>query len=103
MRAGTIWDAVCTAVPAALHRDLPPWPNDTRPVEAGVEVFVFPETWSSSALGGGAGGQTITTAYTVIVADAMTDAAVVYGGRAPFVVPYATALKMATTHSSRRQ
>jgi hypothetical protein len=39
-----------------------------RPAQSELEVFVFPQTWSSTALGyPGIGGQSMTSAYTVVV------------------------------------
>jgi hypothetical protein len=39
-----------------------------RPREDDVEVYLFPQTWGSTALGyGGIGGSAMTTAYTVVV------------------------------------
>ena len=35
-----------------------------------IEMYMFPQTWGSTALGfGGIGGQAMTSAYTVVVAD----------------------------------
>ena len=74
-------DAIAVALHSALLRDLP----DTearlytvagaeklspprRPREDEVEVFVWPETWGSTALGyGGLGGNMVTTDYTIVV------------------------------------
>ena len=52
------------------------------------EVVMFPQTWSSTALGfGGIGGQAFTSAYTVVVSCAMAGAAAVYfGGRFAYLV-----------------
>lgn len=52
------------------------------------EVIMFPQTWSSTALGyGGLGGKAITEAYTVVVIGPTGDAAVYFGGgRLAYVV-----------------
>lgn len=57
-----------------------------RPYKDDCEVFVFPQTWGSTALGfGGAGGQAMTMAYTTIVS-IQSHAAVYFGGRLAYVV-----------------
>lgn len=53
-----------------------------RPTEGQCEVYVFPQVWSSTALGfGGLGGQAITTAYTTVVIGPAGDACVYFGKR----------------------
>ncbi len=45
-------------------------------------VAMFPQQWSSTALGfGGIGGQAFTTAYTVVLCGPMGDHLVYFGGR----------------------
>ena len=57
-----------------------------RPTEMDVEVFMFPQGWSSTALGfGGIGGQAMTSAYTVIVSN-LKDWAVYFNGRLAYVI-----------------
>lgn len=60
-----------------------------RPTPHDCEVVMFPQTWSSTALGfGGVGGAAFTSAYTVIVQSGPTrDAAVYFGGRLAYLVP----------------
>ena len=87
MRLGNPVEAVSNAMGAALHRDLPDidyedrdWiefkktgkdvriKKTRRPYDDDIVVYVFPQTWGSTALGyGGMGGSAITTAYTVVV------------------------------------
>ncbi|MFD2248878.1 hypothetical protein FHS82_000987 [Pseudochelatococcus lubricantis] len=52
-----------------------------RPCETEVDVIMFPQTWSSTALGfGGIGGQAFTAAYTVVVQGPSGEALVYFGG-----------------------
>lgn len=62
-----------------------------RPEPYDCEVVMFPQTWSSTALGfGGMGGQAITSAYTVVVScDLVGAAAVYFGGRFAYLVEHA--------------
>ena len=99
MRIGSPFDALHEAIASATHKDLPDieywnrdWmayrklskdeqarlrpgegPGETRKRRPGadeVEIVMFPQTWSSTALGyGGMGGAAMTPAYTVIVSD----------------------------------
>lgn len=56
--------------------------KEARPTPYNVEVTMFEQTWSSTALGfGGIGGQAITSAYTVVVEGPMGDACVYFAGR----------------------
>ena len=59
-----------------------------RPSPYDCEVVMFPQTWSSTALGfGGVGGQAITSAYTVVVECVRTGCQAVYfGGRFAYLV-----------------
>jgi hypothetical protein len=51
-------------------------------------VGMFPQTWSSTALGfGGIGGQAITTAYTVVL-ECNSEYAVYFGGRHAYTVQH---------------
>lgn len=52
---------------------------------------MFPQTWSSTALGfGGIGGQAITSAYTVVASCSVAGGAAVYfGGRFAYLVEHA--------------
>jgi len=86
------------ALGAALHRDLskikykkwspsmkkaevPPEEAEREPCYDDVNVVLFSETWSSTALGyGGIGGAATTPAYTVIVICRPTQEACVYWG-----------------------
>ncbi|MGY3581384.1 hypothetical protein ACVIGB_000547 [Bradyrhizobium sp. USDA 4341] len=53
-----------------------------RPYDNEVSVVLFPQTWSSTALGyGGIGGQAMTEAYTVIVTDDRVSCVYFGGGR----------------------
>lgn len=54
-----------------------------------LHVFVFPQTWSSTALGfGGVGGQVMTTAYTIAVLDMYRcNACVFFDGTLAYQVP----------------
>lgn len=62
--------------------------KDQRPYSGNVETFIFPQTWSSTALGfGGVGGQAFTAAYTVVVTGPQGDACVYFGGRFAYRVP----------------
>jgi hypothetical protein len=61
-----------------------------RPTSNECDVFMFPQMWSSTALGyGGIGGQAMTSAFTVVVACPRTHTAAVYfgtGGRLAYLV-----------------
>ena len=60
---------------------------ERRPYEDELQVYHFPQTWGSTALGfGGVGGQAFTTAYTTVVMDHIA-AAVYFGGRLAYVIP----------------
>lgn len=52
------------------------------------ELYMFPQTWGSTALGfGGIGGQAITTAYTTVVIDKYTSiCGVFFGERLAYIV-----------------
>lgn len=51
-----------------------------RPRQSEIEIYSFPQTWSSTALGfGGVGGQAFTTALTVVVI-CEREACVYFGG-----------------------
>lgn len=79
------------AVYSAVHRDLNDvietrsWSKDKseikrRPQISEIEVYSFPQTWGSTALGfGGIGGSAMTTALTVIVMHGV-EACVYFGG-----------------------
>jgi len=55
---------------AVRNKTVPQKTNTRRPHEDDVEVFMFPQTWGSTALGyGGVGGAAMTSAYTVVVSD----------------------------------
>lgn len=52
-----------------------------RPYKREVEVYSFPETWGSTALGyGGVGGHAMTTAQAVIITCPITAEACIYWG-----------------------
>lgn len=57
-------------------------------------VAMFPQTWSSTALGhGGVGGQAITTAYTVVLGSNLTgEHAVYFGGQFAYMIGRAAPL-----------
>lgn len=61
-----------------------------RPYTDSVSVHLFPQTWSSTALGfGGIGGQAITTAYTaVVVCPHSNYASVYFNGRHAYTKPF---------------
>lgn len=57
-----------------------------RPYFYDVEIYSFPQTWSSTALGfGGIGGQAITSAQTTVVICG-NEACVYFGGRFAYKV-----------------
>jgi hypothetical protein len=75
---------IVNAVNQAIQKDLPNVNDDRwgivngraavlenvqrRPLEHEIEIFSFPQTWSSTALGfSGIGGQAMTTAQTVVI------------------------------------
>ncbi len=101
MRAGSCVESLAAAYYSALLLDLPAveyrqWtpamkkdgislleaPLVTRrPTADDIEVIHFNQTWGSTALGfGGVGGNTLTSAYTTVVACGAT-AAVYFAGR----------------------
>lgn len=58
-----------------------------RPNEDDVEVYIFLQTWGSTALGfGGVGGSAMTPAYTTVVISEHQHAAVYFGGRLAYVI-----------------
>ena len=64
--------------------------SERRPHMGEVEVYQFPQQWSSTALGfGGIGGQAFTTAPTTIVMDARNNACVYFGDQFAYMVPSA--------------
>lgn len=66
------------------------YPERTRAlVFSDFEVYVFPQTWGSTALGfGGCGGQAITTAYTtVVIMDNGEMGGVFFGNGLAYVIP----------------
>ena len=99
------------SVYAAINRDLPDirypetvWDRELkRHVETGeiklarprvdeVEIYSFPQTWGSTALGfGGIGGSAMTTAMTVVVISYGV-AAVYFAGRHAYTVSVTAAL-----------
>lgn len=102
-------ESLASAVYSAIHKDLPDieyrgWtpvmkkdgvrrteaPIKTRrPYTDDVEVFHFPQTWSSTALGfGGMGGSSMTTAYTTVVLCGRKSA-VYFDGRLAYVLDIA--------------
>ena len=61
-----------------------------RPREEDVEVYHFPQTWGSTALGfGGVGGSAMTPAYTTVITSERS-AAVYFAGRHAYTVPETT-------------
>lgn len=61
-----------------------------RPHDDDVEVYHFPQTWGSTALGlGGVGGSTMTSAYTTVVVSGRS-AAVYFAGRHAYTIPETT-------------
>lgn len=61
-----------------------------RPHDDDVEVYHFPQTWGSTALGfGGLGGSMMTSAYTTVVVSEQS-AAVYFAGRHAYTVPKIT-------------
>ncbi len=74
-----ILEQTAAAIYSALFRDLPEI-EGKRPTLYDVEVFSFPQTWGSTALGfGGVGGQAMTTVQTIIVSN-YSEACVYFGG-----------------------
>lgn len=66
-------------IEAIKNNTVPETKKNRRPREEDIEVYMFLQTWGSTALGyGGVGGSAMTTAYTVVVS--MHDAACVYFG-----------------------
>ena len=95
-------DQITAAVTQALEKDLPEVEDESwgivdgraakvatvkrRPMPHEVEIYSFPQTWGSTALGfGGVGGQAMTTAQTVIVT-LEAKAWVYIGGRLAYTV-----------------
>ena len=85
--AASLYNAVLKDLPAIHYKK---YGRDEvgvrRPDERDIEVRMFPQTWSSTALGfGGIGGQAITSAYTVVITSG-DHAAVYFGGRFAYLV-----------------
>lgn len=109
----SVVETISSALGAALHRDLPDRsgmvrgePKVWRPRPDELEVYVFPELWSSTALGyGGMGGQAMTTAYTVIIVDRTSDMGLVYwgGSRLGRQVKAKTALEYVQQQSTQQR
>lgn len=95
-------DQISAAVKQALEYDLPEIEEETwgivnnraaqtgtikrRPSQHDVEIYSFPQSWGSTALGfGGVGGQMMTTAQTTIVS-LETTAWVYIGGQLAYCV-----------------
>ena len=52
-----------------------------------ISVYHFPQTWSDTSLGfGGVAGQAFTQAYTTVVMESETNAAVYFAGRLAYVI-----------------
>jgi hypothetical protein len=74
-----ILEQTAMALYSALFRDLPDI-EGKRPTIYDVEIYSFPQSWGSSALGfSGVGGQAMTTAQTTIVSN-YSEACVYFGG-----------------------
>ena len=95
MELGAPIDNLATCFNLAVLRDLPEIPESTRRIGGKEKVFkarrpnyydvtvsaMFPETWSDTSLGfGGMAGQTITSAYSVIITQNYESVGVVYRG-----------------------
>lgn len=95
-------EQIIAAVTRALEQDLPEIEEETwgivnnraaqtgtikrRPAQHDVEIYSFPQSWGSTALGfGGVGGQMMTTAQTTIVS-LETTAWVYIGGQLAYCV-----------------
>lgn len=88
--------ALAMALCRALDRDLPGITRtrkdgtefEVRPVESQVQVFHFPQTWSTTALGFTKewGGQGFTTAYTTVVLLGFETACVYFDGEHAYTV-----------------
>lgn len=64
-----------------------------RPHRGDVQIYVFPQTWSNTALGfGGVAGQAFTSAYVTVVVSDHTSAAVYMGYQLAYVVPVSSDL-----------
>lgn len=62
-------------------------PHRPRPDQC--DIYVFPQTWGSTALGfGGIGGQAMTSAYTVVVVGPGRDACVYFGSRLAYHIEH---------------
>lgn len=87
MRTGSKYVSTMAALKDALKR-LPPYMG-ARCRDEDVEYYVFPQCWSSTALGfSGLGCRAITWSTTVVVIHPDRDAAVVYfGGRYAYTIP----------------
>lgn len=58
-----------------------------RPRDDETEVFMFPQTWGSTALGyGGIGGSAMTTAYTVVISSGISYCVYFGSGRLAYKV-----------------
>ena len=81
--------SVASAVIKALEYDLPDIKEndrERRPNEDEIEVYSFPQTWGSTALGfGGVGGQMVTGAQTTVVVH-LNNAAVYFNGYLAYVI-----------------
>lgn len=97
MKSGTAIDTLASALYSAIHKDLPDIEykrgyseeiSTRRPTEYDCEVYHFPQTWSSTALGfGGLAGQAFTSSYsTVVLPDTRDVAAVYFGGRFAYLI-----------------
>ena len=82
----------------AIAKDLPDI-NGKRPSYWGVEVYSFPQGWSSTALGfGGIGGQALTTAQTTVIISGAS-AAVYFGRGHAYTIPHFNSAFMADVSS----
>lgn len=96
MKHGNLFQDLPIALSKALIQDLPDVEvpkgqnelHKRRPTENEVDVEVFSQTWSSTALGFEAflAGQAITKAYTIIVSLANKAIAVYFGQKLAYVV-----------------
>lgn len=95
MNAGSILEVVPYAVISALNSDLNGLirperkvmeqtipAQEIRPYEEQCDIYVFPQSWGSTALGfEGVGGAAITSAYTTVVIGPHSDACVYFARR----------------------
>ena len=78
----------------AIEEDLPyrlEYSKGETPTIEDFEIYVFEQTWGSTALGfGGIGGQAITaaTTYVFVPISVEQDCFVYFGGRFAYAVPY---------------